>query len=79
MSLPFDSNTPICNKKNIVKMVFKNKDATPNKTVINCDEESCPKIASWYGCYYSGDNYTIKINGIKVKKDQNGDFIHPYW
>jgi hypothetical protein len=58
-----------------VEMKFTNSDARPKVVVINCARNSCEHIAAWYGAYFAGDRYNIKIDGKPVKKDQNGDIL----
>ena len=55
-----------------VELKFTNSDAKPKTVVINCDKGSCGNIAAWYGAYFAGDRYSIKLNGELIKKDLNG-------
>ena len=58
-----------------VELKFTNSDATPKVTVIHCDGSSCADIAAWYAAYFSDDRYNVKINGVTMKKNQNGELI----
>lgn len=56
----------------LVSLVFNNKDATPKKTKIKCDKASVPAIMAWYGSYFAGDCYKVKVDGKSVRMDLNG-------
>ena len=60
-------------KKKTVTITFTNSDASPKVVEIVCALQSCPYIASWYGAFFAGDRYNIKIDGKLVKKDHNGE------
>jgi hypothetical protein len=57
-----------------VELKFKNRTA-PSKHVLLVHPEACDPIMSWYGAFHAGDDYTVKIDGKKVKVDQNGERI----
>ena len=53
-------------------LVFTNKNAKPRVQVILCDYGSIPHIMLWYGAFYSGDKYTVRVDGYNVEMDENG-------
>ena len=55
------------------KLVFNNADATPKTEVIECSDASVARIMAWYGAYFSGDRYTVTLDGRNVPMDQNGE------
>jgi hypothetical protein len=56
----------------IVELEFSNSDARPKRRLIYCDMLSVDAIMEWYGAFYAGDRYFVKMNGEKIKKDING-------
>lgn len=58
--------------KSLIRMVFKNRDATPKTVSIICQASNQHDIAAWYGSFFAGDNYDLKIDGKRVRLDQNG-------
>lgn len=52
---------------------FINQDATPKEAIMTIDVGSIAAVMSWYGAYYAGDRYQVRVNGKLVKKDQNGE------
>jgi hypothetical protein len=44
-------------------------------SVLHVSLASVPAIMAWYGAYYAGDRYTVKVNSKVVEKDQNGEFV----
>ena len=34
-------------------------------------------VVMWYSAFYSGDNYTVRIDGVKQKLDENGHLVVP--
>lgn len=58
-----------------VELKFTNLDSKPKLMIIHCDKASCADIAAWYGCYFSSDRYSVKINDTIVPKDQNGELL----
>jgi len=61
------------------KLVFVNKDAIPTfqEVHIECTPISVASIMSWYGGYYSGDDYFATWNGEKVPMDRDGCALTP--
>ena len=59
----------------MVELKFVNSDATPKTSVITCNGESIAPIMAWYGAYYAGDRYTVSADGVKLRKDQNGELV----
>ena len=57
----------------IVTLVFNNKDATPKKTSMVVADINCADIALWYGSHHAGDDYTIRVDGKKMKQGINGE------
>lgn len=39
--------------------------------------EMVPDVVMWYNAFYAGDNYTVKIDGVKQKVDENGYLVVP--
>ena len=58
-----------------VELEFTNTDARPKVETVNVDPASVATICRWYGGFFSGDRYTIKVDGILVPKDQNGEIV----
>ena len=54
-------------------LVLKNADATPKDVIIRCDTQSVQNILAWYGAYFSGDRYTVALDGRNIPMDQNGE------
>ncbi len=40
--------------------------------VIDIAADMVADVVMWYSAFYSGDNYTVKIDGVKQKLDENG-------
>ena len=57
------------------ELIFVNCDAKPKVQVIHCAKNSIPAIMQWYGAFYSGDRYSVKVDGAQVRKDANGELI----
>ncbi len=64
-------------KGDICELKFINSDATPQEQVLRVDTASIAVCMAWYGAYYSGDRYTVSVDGVKVEKDQNGELFEP--
>lgn len=61
----------------MVELCFVNSDATPKVVTVKTRKSDVPEIMKWYGAYYAGDRYAVHVDGVKVKKDQNGELISP--
>ena len=59
----------------IRELKFVNSDATPKTLRMKVSADAIAPIMDWYGCYHSGDCYTVTVDGTKVAKDQNGALI----
>jgi hypothetical protein len=57
------------------ELKFTNRDATPKTVILKVETESVEPIMAWYGAYHSGDRYTVHVDRVKVKKDQNGELV----
>ena len=57
------------------KLKFVNFDATPKTVELVVSSASIPPIMEWYGSHFSGDRYTVLVDGEKVGKDRNGRMI----
>lgn len=55
-----------------MRLRFNNRTASERIELTVGDGDQFP-IAVWYGSHYAGDDYTIRIDGKVVKKDQNGE------
>ena len=53
-------------------LVFSNADATPKNCTIRCDMASVPPVMEWYGGFFTGDRYTVALDGRDVPMDRNG-------
>lgn len=60
---------------NFCELKFSNSDARPKVVTINVSAESIKPIMTWYGSHFAGDRYTVYVDGVKVRKDHNGDLI----
>lgn len=59
----------------LVKLSIKNKSSINSNSEFQVAEAAVPTILAWYGAYHSGDNYTAKINGVKLALDHNGELV----
>jgi hypothetical protein len=59
----------------IVEVSFNNHDATPKRRELHCRRRDVPVILQWYDGYHWGDNYTVRVDGVRVKVDENGDLV----
>lgn len=57
------------------ELKFVNQDATPKTVILNVETEAIPHIMSWYGGYFSGDDYKVFVDGKEVTKDINGNLV----
>ena len=54
-------------------LVFNNADAIPKSIALKVSRDSVPHIMAWYGGYYSGDRYTVTLDGRNVNMDLSGE------
>lgn len=57
-------------------LTFKNEQARPKTQRVKCDAASVPLIMAWYGAYFAGDDYTVYLDGLRVKTNHNGEPIN---
>lgn len=57
------------------ELKFTNSDATPKVQVVTVDRASVEPVMAWYGAYSAGDRYSVHLDGLKLKKDQNGELV----
>ena len=57
------------------KLEFSNLDARPKVTVLFIREDGIADVMRWYGAFFDGDRYSVRIDGVKVKKDMDGNLI----
>jgi hypothetical protein len=57
------------------ELQFTNEDAKPKEAILNVSTESIAAVMTWYGGYHSGDDYVVHVDGVEVKKDQNGELV----
>jgi hypothetical protein len=57
----------------IVKVWFSNKDAKPKRRVLHCRRKDVPLILRWYDAYHWNDDYTVYVDGEKIKVDERGE------
>lgn len=56
----------------IVNLRFENR--TAEETIsLRVDRKAVPKIMDWYGAYYAGDDYDVKVNGRIQELGINGE------
>ncbi len=55
------------------KLVFMNADATPKNVLIDIGPGSARHVMAWYGAYFSGDRYTVALDGKNIPIDGNGE------
>lgn len=53
-------------------LVFSNADASPKNVKIECSLGSVKDIMEWYGGFFSGDLYTVTLDGHNVRIDLSG-------
>lgn len=56
-------------------LTFKNSEARPRVQQVKCDAASVPLIMQWYGAFFAGDEYEVRLDGLKIKIDRNGEPI----
>lgn len=61
---------------NTVVLVFSNADAKPHNVKIECTLESVPPIMEWYGGHFSGDLYTVTVDGRNIPLDTWGQAVN---
>lgn len=59
----------------MIKILFKNSMAVPNRQTIQCSEESIQPILHWYFSHYSGDPICVYKNGKRMKLNDYGDIL----
>jgi hypothetical protein len=63
----------------IVTLRFTNIDAgsngVPDVVTMRIDRGSVPHVMDWYGAFYAGDDYDVRLNGRKLKMGINGEFV----
>lgn len=60
----------------IVTLVFRNRDAgRAGLSTLHVNRKSVPLIMTWYGSHHAGDNYTVRVDGVLVRMDRNGEPI----
>lgn len=59
----------------MVNLRFVNSDAIPKEATLTVSEDSIAPIMAWYGAFYAGDRYEVFADGVKLKKDCNGEVI----
>ena len=57
------------------ELKFTNSDAIPKTVVLSVARKSIPLVMQWYGSHYSGDRYSVHVDGVKVEKDRNGELV----
>lgn len=55
------------------ELKFTNSDATPKVQIVTVDRTSVEPVMAWYGGFFAGDRYSVHLDGLKLKKDQNGE------
>lgn len=58
-----------------VKLRFSNIDARPKEVSFDISKDGVKDVMAWYGAYFAGDRYAVYIDGVKVKKDLNGELV----
>ncbi len=56
----------------IVTIKFDNRTAE-NSISFRIERSACAAIMNWYGAYYAGDDYDVRINGRKQILGINGE------
>lgn len=55
------------------RLVFSNADAKPHNVALDVSLSSIKHVMAWYGAYFSGDRYTVTMNGHNLPMDLNGE------
>lgn len=63
------------NKSTLRELKFVNRDARPKECVVHVSAASIGPVMAWYGSYFAGDQYTVFVDGAKVRKDHNGELM----
>lgn len=58
--------------KEVKALVFSNAEATPKNMTIYTTEECVTSIMVMYGSHFSGDRYTVSLDGRNIPIDHNG-------
>ncbi len=37
--------------------------------------EAVPDVMQWYGAFFAGDDYDVRLNGKKLKLGINGEYV----
>jgi hypothetical protein len=57
------------------ELVFHNYSASKGHefTTVTCNADSVEPIVRWYGLYHEGDDFILRIDGVKAKLDHNNE------
>lgn len=65
----------------LVKLKFENRTAgdsgPPEVIEMQINREAVSHIMDWYGAYYAGDDYDVRLNGTKLQLGINGEYEMP--
>ena len=61
----------------MVELCFVNRNAVERVVTIKTRKCDVPYIMRWYGAFYAGDDYEVRLNGEPVKKDRDGELKEP--
>lgn len=59
----------------MARLVFSNADAKPHNVSMDISFENINQVMAWYAAYFSGDRYTVTMDGRDVPMDQNGEIL----
>ena len=59
----------------MILLEFVNQDATAKRQSVECGPNSIALIMRWYGSHHAGDRYSVRADGQKLPKDQNGELV----
>jgi hypothetical protein len=59
----------------MTELQFINSDATPKTQTLVVSPEAVALIMDWYGAFYAGDRYIVKVDGKRVAQDHNGGLV----
>lgn len=65
----------------MVQLRFTNRTAgeegPPDVVEMQINREAVPHVMDWYGAFYAGDDYDVRLNGKKLRMGINGELELP--
>lgn len=65
----------------LVHLRFTNRtdsdEGPPRVVEMQINREAVPSVMDWYGAFYAGDDYDVRLNGKKLRMGINGELELP--